>query len=222
MGIPGNRAVKQWAGGTEADCDATLVAEREIIVDMENFILRLGDGATTGGVAKFISEERIITLIAGGGGDPISPGSDDLAAAGLDSIQRSWPATSFGQFALLDSPIFEGNPRATTAPTGSNSTRIATTEFVANNFAPMPYLGSTRDETIFPIGHPVLAELSTHSAPRNQLPDFPVGLHPDFNGRYKLGGTGANLSGNWRARGIHAADESDDNNRSIVLLVRVG
>jgi hypothetical protein len=46
-------------------------------------------------------------------------------------------ATALDSYAPLNSPELTGSPLATTASAGDNSTRIATTEFVATSFAPI-------------------------------------------------------------------------------------
>jgi len=70
---------------------------------------------------------------------------------------------------LFTDPIFTGNPTTTTQATADNSTRLATTAYVKNNFAVPPGIGTTTPNTgsfttLGTSGLATLASLSTSAA----------------------------------------------------------
>jgi len=221
MALPSSHQITQFARAGTAVLDAYTPAEGEIVVDTDLKELRLGDGTTLGGI-RIGNLDYIISLIAGGGGGgggeitPISAGTLELALAGIDTDQRSWPAIIFASFAKLASPDFTGSPTSTTPGGTNNSTRIATTAFVWANFTPKFYTGVGVDNVDFPLGHTVLAVGNGNTAFRNGIPSAVLRLSPVGN-EYMIGGTGTVLAGTWRGRG-RGVNTGGDNN---FLLQRV-
>lgn len=127
-------------------------------------------------------------------------GDNATALAGVGATPKLWPASVFGQFAPVSSPVLTGTPSAPTPAAGTNSDRIATTSFVASNFQPFPYTGSENLGVSFPVGHIVVAELPAgESCPRNGIPSLTLKL--GSTGRYLVGGSDTALAGTWRGRG---------------------
>ena len=212
MAFPGDRAIVQFARATADLFTAAVLEEGEIAIlldfdDVSNFQIRVGDGTTPGGIA--FATKEYVDVVAGNSG--VQTGDDATALAGTDTAQRSWPATAFAQYAKQNNALLSGTPTLETAPpNGDASLRLASTGWVANNFAKLGYLGSTQDETDFPVGHRILANANGNGSARNQLPGATLRISNDNVYEYKLGGGGTALAGTWRARGRILVPSSDN------------
>lgn len=204
MAFPGERAIKQFPRGTAEQFEAAILEEGEIGILMDaaepdNWEIRVGDGTTPGGVARFVTK-AYVDVVAGNSG--VQLGDDALALAGEDTEQRSWPATSFAQYAKQNNALLSGTPTLESAPSNSDSSlRLANTSWVDNNFKKLGYLGSAMDQVDFPVGHLLVANANSNGSSRNQTPGATLRLSDAVNFEYKVGGTGAIISGTWRARG---------------------
>lgn len=132
-------------------------------------------------------------------------GSNSLAAAGTDTVQRLWPATAFSQYVGAASPAFSGTPTAPTPPTSDNSTRIATSAYVmatiAANSKPMPSNVTDFALVNYPIGTIILANNGSAGG-QNITSTTTIRLDASNPSKgYQVGGTGAVLAGTWRCRG---------------------
>lgn len=107
--------------------------------------------------------------------------------------------------APLASPALSGNPTAPTQAAGNNSTRLATTAFVTAAVAEtlqlsdLFYTGSSAGNTNFPVGSYINVADTGGQIDRNA--SATIRLNPDSNVYYRIGGSGAALSGIWRCRG---------------------
>lgn len=204
MAFPGERAIKQFPGGTADAFVAVILEEREFAVLMdpdnpENWEVRVGDGVTPGGILRLVSKEYV-DIVAGNSG--VQLGDDSTALAGTDTEQRSWPATAFAQFAKQNNALLSGAPTLDSTPSNSDSSlRLANTGWVVNNFKKLGYLGSTQDQVDFPVGHILVANANSNASNRNATPGASLRISNDNNVEYKVGGSGAVLSGTWRSRG---------------------
>lgn len=202
MAFPGDRAIKQHPRGVADQFVAAVLAEGEICILMDpdeadNWEIRVGDGVTPGGI-PFVTK-AYVDFVAGN--DGVQLGTDELAAAGIDTEQRSWPATAFGLFAKQNNALLSGSPTRETAPSsGDASLQIATTGWVAANFGKLTYLGSNQDETDFPIGYQVMVNSSGQTPLRNQSAATVLRLSAIAQ-EYIFGGGGTALAGTWRSCG---------------------
>ena len=202
MPFPGDRAIKQFPRGIVDQFDAAIIEEGEICIlmadEIDNWEIRVGDGVTPGGIA--FSTKAYVDTVAGNEG--LQEGSDALASTGLDADQRSWPATSFGLFAKKNNAVLDGSPQRATAPSnGDSSLQLATTGWVTNNFKKLGYLGSDTNETDFPIGHIIAADLNGNTPSRNATPPSTLRYASGTSQEYTVGGAGTALGGTWRHRG---------------------
>lgn len=202
MSFPGDRAVYQFPrSAVIEDFEMTVIPEGEFVVYMDPdntdaWELRIGDGVTVGGVV-FATKAYIDAMTAGSG---VAAGDDATAIAGVDTTQRSWPATAFGLKADKNNTILIGVPTAPTAAIGVATSQLATTLFVANGFKVKGSTSTDPDEVNFPVGHVLVADRDGNACVRNGLPAATLRL--DGTSSYKLGGVGAALSGVWRGRGV--------------------
>lgn len=199
MAFPGDRAIKQFPRGARATFDSAILAVGEICILQDTLTIdweiRVGDGVTPGGMA-FVNKEYVDVVA---GNDGVLAGTDIIAATGTDLEQRSWPATSWAIKAPINSPDFTGAPKADTPTVGDSTRRLATTEFVDTGYKRLGYMGTNADETIFPIGHLLVANGNGHPSVRNAVPSATLRL--DGTQSYMVGGSGTVVAGTWRQRG---------------------
>jgi hypothetical protein len=216
MSFPGQYAVKQMPRTDAAGMDGVILAEggfaMVLAASPADVQLRLGDGQTAGGIA--VASKAYVDLQANSG---VEEGTPILAAEGTDEEQRSWPATTFEQFARLDSPAFFGTPTAPVPADADNTTKIPTTSWVKARIAEMISQANTATETIFPVGTVILAEGNGNTVFRNGLPPAPVRYSSDNGSDFAVGGSGTALAGTWRSKGRVQVPGGDDH----FLLMRV-
>jgi hypothetical protein len=202
MAFPGDRAVYQFPRGVEADFESVVMPQGEIVIfmdpdDINNWEIRVGDGETVGGIG-FATKAYVDQMTEGSG---VAAGTDILAAAGVDTVQRSWPATVFAQKANVNNAALTGVPTAPTAIEGTATTQIATTAFVDNGFKRKGSTSSDNAEVNFPVGHQLVANNNGTGTNRNSTPGATLRLDNANTLDYQLGGVGTALAGTWRSRG---------------------
>lgn len=90
-------------------------------------------------------------------------------------FMRNGTKTALAELAKLASPAFTGTPTAPTQGTGDNSTRVATTAFVKNNFIEIL-------KKVYPVGAIYTSTVSTNPATL-----FGFGTWEQIQGRFLLG-----------------------------------
>lgn len=216
MALPGDHQVRQFARAEWEDIENYTGPEGEIVIDLTNKRIVLHDGETPGGHA-FLNRDDISGLV---GGDATPEGSVALAQAGVDTLQRTWPAVVFALFARQDNANLTGTPTTPTPPNDSNNMRIANTAWVTANFAPYPSQSGNINEGIFPINHHIIAMANEVTAQRCALPANALKLDAGTDTRYTLGGSGGALAGTWRINSAFDADVVGS--QSYVLISRRG
>ncbi|MHA6905485.1 hypothetical protein JK151_08835 [Ralstonia syzygii subsp. celebesensis] len=139
--------------------------------------------AGTLGNATFAAPGAIGSTTPGSGAFTTLSATSTVSGAGFTSL--------LSPYAPLASPTFTGAPGAPTAATGTSTTQLATTAFVANTLASPPAIGNTtantgRFTTLTTTGAATPASLSTSSATitGGSVDGTPVGATTASTGRF--------------------------------------
>lgn len=145
-------ATSAVAADTSASASATAAAASASSIDLDELINRSGTVDFTAkqiGVAPtadlHLATKKYVDDVVGGGGAMLLDGSAQMAAAmllvnaaptlGNHATRKTYVDAADALKANLASPTFTGNPIAPTQSGGNDSTRIATTAFVATEIA---------------------------------------------------------------------------------------